>query len=99
MMFEQRRSERYELSGSKVEYMLTPFSKDEIFEADVVNFSETGLCLLSSNRLTVGQEITIRNFMTFSSRTAVVMWVEEYDGMFHCDKSDEALFKVGLQFP
>jgi len=67
MMFEQRRSERYELSGDKVEYTLTPFSKDEIFEADVLNFSEIGLCLLSSKRLSVRQEITVKNFMTSSS--------------------------------
>jgi len=98
-MFDQRKNERAEFTGDKVEYALNPFSEDEMFEADAINVSETGLCLLSSNRLTVGQEITIRNFMTFSSRTAVVMWVEEYDGMFHFDKSDEALFKVGLQFP
>jgi hypothetical protein len=98
-MFDQRKNERAEFTGDKAEYALDPFSEDEMFEADVINVSETGLCLLSSNRLTLGQEITIRNFMTFSSRMAVVMWVEKYDAMFYLNKSDEVLFKVGLQFP
>jgi hypothetical protein len=98
MMFEQRRNERYEFSGDKVEYTLKPFSESEICEAGVVNFSETGLCLLSSNRLSAGEEITIRNFMTSSFRTAVVIWVEQYDDIFYLHKSDEVLFKIGLLF-
>ena len=98
MMFEQRKSERYELSNNKLEYSLTPFAKDEIFEADVVNFSETGLCLLSSNRLAVRQEITVKNFMASSSRTAVVVWVKKYDDLFYLNKSEKLLFKTGLLF-
>lgn len=97
-MFEQRRNERYEFSGDKVEYTLTPFSQDEIFEAAVVNFSETGLCLLSPNRLSVGQEITIKNCMSFSSRTAVVNWIEKYNDVFSLKESDQVLFKIGLLF-
>lgn len=98
MMFDQRKNERYDFSDRKVEYTLTPFSHDEIFDAAVINLSETGLCLLSPNRLSVGQEITIKNFMTFSSRTAKVIWVEKYDGGFHLNRSDEVLFKIGLLF-
>lgn len=97
-MFEQRKSERYELLDTKVEYTLTPFSKDELFEADGVNFSETGLCLLTSNRLSVRQEVTVKNFMTSSSRTAVVVWIKKYDDLFYLNKSDKLLFKTGLLF-
>ena len=97
-MFEQRRNARYEFSGDKVEYALSPFSADEICEAGVINFSEAGLCLLSLSPLSVGQEITIRDFMSSSSRTAVVIWVEEYDDIFYLNKSDEILFKIGLSF-
>ena len=97
-MFEQRRSERYELSENKVEYSLTPFSKDEILEADLVNYSETGLCILSSNHLSVRQEITIKNFMSSSSRTAVVVWIRKYNDLFYLNKSDKLLFKAGLLF-
>jgi len=97
-MFEQRRSERYELLDTKVEYTLTPFAKDEIFEAEGVNFSENGICLLSSNRLSVRQEITVKDFMASSSRTAVVVWVKKFDNLFYLSKSDKPLYKTGLLF-
>ena len=98
MMFEQRRTERYELFDSTVEYSSNPFSEGEIREAGVVNFNESGLCLLSSHRLSVGQEISVRNFMTYSSRTAKVVWAKKYDDIFHLKKSGEVLFKIGLLF-
>lgn len=97
MMFEQRKNERYEFSGDKVEYSLDPFS-EETFEAGVVNFNETGLCLLSPNPISVGEEIIIRDFMDSPSRTAAVIWVEKYDDIFYLNKSDEVLFKIGLSF-
>jgi hypothetical protein len=98
MSFNQRSNERYEFSDSKVEYTLGHLSDDEMFEADLINANEVGLCILSPRRLTVGQEITIKNFMTFSSRTAVVIWIAEYDEPFCFDKSDRVLFKIGLHF-
>jgi hypothetical protein len=98
MIFDLRSNERYELPDYKVEYTLSHLSDDEMFEADLINVSEIGLCILSPHRLTLGQEITLRNFMTFSSRTAVVIWIAEHDEMDCFDKSDQVLFKVGLQF-
>lgn len=89
MMFENRKHDRYEYTDSKLEYTLAPFSTDEIFEADVINFSELGLCLLSANYIAEGEEITIRDFMNYSLQNAKVLWVE---------KTDEGLFKIGLSF-
>jgi hypothetical protein len=97
-MFEQRRVERYESLDNKIEYALDPFSGDSIFEAELVNYCETGLCILSSHLLSVGQEITLRDFMSFSSRTGVVIWIVEDEETGGFDKSDQGLFKVGLQF-
>ena len=97
-MFEQRKNARYEFSGDKLEFTLSPFSTDEIREAGVINFSETGLCLLSVNPLSVGQEITIRDFMGSSSRTAVVIWIEKCDDMFLLDKSEKVSYRIGLSF-
>jgi hypothetical protein len=88
-MFEQRRSGRYEFSGDKLEYTLGSFSEDEIFEASVIDFNQTGLSLLSTNCLSVGQEITIRDFMDVSSQTARVVWSE---------KCGEESFRAGLIF-
>jgi len=98
MFFDNRRNERYEFSDNNVEYTFGNFANDEIFEAELINANEVGLCILSPHRLTVGQEITIKNFMTFSSRTAVVIWIAEYDETYCFDKSHQVLFKVGLHF-
>ena len=89
MMFENRKNDRYEYTGEKLEYTLSPFSVDEVFEADVINFSQSGVCILSANCLAEGEEITIRDFMNFTLKNAVVIWVE---------KTDEGLFKIGLSF-
>jgi hypothetical protein len=97
-MFEQRRVERYESLDNKIEYALDPFSGDSIFEAELINYCETGLCILSSHLLSVGQEITLRDFMSFSSRTAVVIWIAEDDDISSSTESDQVLFRVGLQF-
>jgi hypothetical protein len=98
MMFDLRSNERWEFPDYKIEYTFDHFSTDEIFAADLINASQFGLCMLSAHRLTVGQEITLRNFMTSSSRTAVVIWIAEDDEGGGFDKSDQALFKIGLQF-
>ena len=89
MMFENRKNDRYEYTGDKLEYTLSPFSTDEIFEADVINFSLMGLCLLSANYIAEGEEITIRDFMNYTLQNAKVIWVK---------RTAEGLFKIGLSF-
>jgi hypothetical protein len=97
-MFDLRSNERYKFSDYKVEYSFGPFSS-EIFEADLIDTNEIGLCMQSSHRLSVGQEITLKNFMSFSSRTAVVLWIQKHEETGILDKkSDQVLFRVGLQF-
>jgi hypothetical protein len=98
MFFELRSNERNEFPDHKVEYCLGNFTNDEIFEADLINASETGLCMLSPHCLSVGQKITLRNFMGSSSRTAVVIWIAQDKEASSFDKSDQVLFKIGLQF-
>jgi hypothetical protein len=97
MFFDLRSSDRHEFPDYKVEYSFGPFSEDEIFEADLINANETGLCMLSSHRLDVGQEITLRNFMSSSSRTAAVIWIAQDEETGVLGKSDQVLFRVGLQ--
>ncbi len=91
-------NERYELPDFKVEYTLDLISSDEIYEADLINYSEVGLCMLSPYRLTVGQEIILKNFMDYSSRTAVVIWIAEGEEEAGFHESGQVLFKAGLQF-
>lgn len=89
ILLEKRKRERHEYAGGKLEYTLSPSSADQIFEADVINFSQSGLCLLSANYIAEGGEITVRNFMNCPSQNAKVLWVE---------KTDKGLFKIGLSF-
>lgn len=98
MMFDHRSNERYEFPDYKVEYTFGHFSEDETFEAELVNASEVGLCMLSPQRLAIGQEIVLRNFMGFSFRTAAVIWINEDEERANFEKSDQVLFKVGLQY-
>jgi hypothetical protein len=98
MMFDIRSNERYEFPDHKVEYTFGHFSEGETFEADLVNTSELGLCMLSSYRFTVGQEIILKNFMGSYSRSAVVIWVAEDEERANFEKSDQVFFKVGLRF-
>lgn len=86
-MFDNRRTDRYPYTGGKLEYTLSPFSVDEIFEAEVIDFSQSGLCILTAHYSAEGEEITIRDFMNCPLQTAKVLWVE---------KTDEFLFKIGL---
>jgi DNA-directed RNA polymerase subunit E'/Rpb7 len=98
MFFDNRSNERYDSSDHTVEYTVGNFSSSEIFEADLINVSERGLCMLSPHLLTVGQEITLRDFMNFSSRTAVVIWITENEEKSRFDISDQVLFRIGLEF-
>jgi hypothetical protein len=97
-MFDQRRAERQEYAGERVEYSLDPFLKGGIYEAALVNVSETGICFLSSTPLTVGQQITLGDFMSLTAQTTVVMWVELCDEADHSSQPGNALFKIGVRF-
>ncbi len=97
-MFDHRRTERCEYFNEKIEFVLDSFSEDEPLEAELVNCNETGLCILSPKQLSVGQEITLSDFMGSSSRSAIVTWITEYERHYILDKSSEILFKIGLQF-
>ena len=89
MMSENRKNDRYEYAGCKLEYALSPSSTDEIFEANVINCSQSGLCLLSVKYIAEGAEITIRNFMNYTLQNAKVIWVK---------RTADGLYKIGLSF-
>ena len=70
-----------------VEYFLD-LSSQETFEGVIDNISEAGLCLITSNKLEEGQEITIRTDIFLPSHSAVVCW----------SKRLEDRYKIGLKF-
>ena len=88
--FERREYFRNEiLEMRKIEYALDAFDT-ETFEGLVLNISDRGICLLTSNRFSIGQEITLKDFDIYgSSKTVTVQWIE---------KADKGHYKVGLIF-
>jgi len=87
--FERREHFRNEsFETRKIEYTLGILDT-ETFEGLVINTSDTGLCLLISNPLNIGQEIMVQDEIYGSYKTATVKWIE---------KVDEKQYKVGLIF-
>jgi hypothetical protein len=66
-----------------VQYVTTHVRKDEIFDGVVSNLSESGLCLLTTNPLSEGQNITIRNRIQANFQTATVRWITKYRGLYY----------------
>ena len=92
MLFDRRMQERHIFSDSdmtEIEYVLDPFTDFDVFKGFIINTSESGLCLLTSNKLKEGEEITIKSMINAPSQTAVVQWTEKYDDDY---------YKVGLIF-
>jgi hypothetical protein len=87
--FERRKHYRHDLHEMmKIEYALGPFVS-EIYEGLLLNISTSGLCLLISDNLDIGQEIVIKSNINLPSQTARIEWIK---------KMDQAQYKVGLLF-
>jgi c-di-GMP-binding flagellar brake protein YcgR len=87
--FERRTYFRNEILETKtIEY--DTGTSTETFEGLIINISDNGMCFFTSNHLSVGQEITLKDFDIYgSSKTAIVQWVE---------KADERHYKAGAMF-
>ena len=72
----------------KIEYA-SGFFDTETFEGTLVNMSDAGLCLLISRPLKMGEEITVKDDIFGSPRTATVQWIE---------KTDAGQYKAGFTF-
>ncbi len=87
--FERRKHYRHDFHEMmKIEYVLGPFVS-EIYEGLLLNISTSGLGLLISDNLDIGQEIVINSNINLPSQTARVEWIK---------KMDQAQYKVGLLF-
>lgn len=76
-MFDARRSDRYEGKGDLLEYSFGPFPGHELFEAEILNYSRSGICLRLAACIPPEQEITVWHFSGSSSVTARVIWSEK----------------------
>jgi hypothetical protein len=85
---DKRRHERRD-TITTIEYVINGLYTDEVFEGVIANISESGFCILSTNPLSKGEKIEIKNEKHVNSRTAAVRWSNQYNNLY-C--------KIGLEF-
>jgi hypothetical protein len=65
-----------------IEYRLNPQTTDKIFKCAGVNISNSGISLLVSSLLQIGQKITINSALPNLAKTAEVRWVKKCGGFY-----------------
>lgn len=86
---DQRKHQRQDLFYTAVEYILISDIANETFIGFTLNFSNSGLCIYTSELLNEGQKIIIKSCFPVHSKKAIVSWVE---------KCDDVFYKIGLFF-
>jgi len=71
-----------------VEFCLD-LSSQETFEGFIENISESGMCLITTKLLDIGQDLTINTNIFLPSHAASVCWIEQ---------NDDGSYKYGLKF-
>jgi PilZ domain len=86
---ERRRQPRCDFSDT-IDFCIKPFALDETpFHGLILNISESGLCLYTSNSLNVGQELIIKTTLRAPVVKATIRWVRKYR---------DDLFRIGATF-
>jgi PilZ domain len=85
---ERRRHPRCDFSDT-IDYCINPSAMDETLHGLILNISESGLCLYTSNSLSVGQELIIKTTLKAPVVKATIRWVKRYR---------DDLFKIGAMF-
>jgi hypothetical protein len=88
MVSSKRRHSRRDIINT-IEFFLVPLAEDEILYGVIVNISDSGFCMLTTNHLKEGQKITMQNAIAESSQTAMVRWSERCNNLYS---------KSGLEF-
>ncbi|MFZ5907458.1 MAG: PilZ domain-containing protein [Nitrospirota bacterium] len=85
---DRRRSARKAV-GRAVDYVIIPSSSEELFSAVMVDISEHGVGLFTTENLAEGQKILFRNGAEQSEKPAVVRWRQKYKDLY---------YRIGLEF-
>jgi hypothetical protein len=72
-----------------VEYIIASFTQEQPYDGVVENLSQSGLCLITKRSLIQGEEITILNNSSLSSKVASVRWSQNLHNLY---------YRVGLEF-
>ena len=89
MDLSDRRRHRRKYLANALECELKQPHQEEMFDCVAANISKSGICLITTNPLQDGQEVTMKNHIFPSPRTATVRWTEKYQSLY---------FKAGLEF-
>ncbi|MFZ3137790.1 MAG: PilZ domain-containing protein [Thermodesulfovibrionales bacterium] len=79
---DKRRHERRD-TITTIEYVINGLYTDEVFEGVIANISESGFCLLSTNPLSKGEKIEIKNEKHVNCQTAAVRWSSENKNLYY----------------
>jgi hypothetical protein len=80
--FEKRKYGRRYIVAT-LEYVLDPLIADEIYDGVIADISDSGLCILTTDRLMEGQAIKLKNALPLSSQSATVRWSERYNNLYY----------------
>jgi len=90
MQISDRRKHERKYMATAIECVLNQrSSQNEMFDCIVADISKSGLRLLTTQPVENGQEITMKNHIFRSPRTAIVRWSEKYKGLY---------YRSGLEF-
>jgi PilZ domain len=88
-MIEKRRQQRYDLTAI-VRYARSSDTSDNVSRRGVIkNYSQSGICLITTQPLAEGQEIVVINLAVASSKKAIVRWQQKI--------SDDS-YNIGLEY-
>ncbi len=88
--FDRRKQERHNFPEIlEIEYVTDPYETQKVLKGRVININDSGLCLIVSEPLFEGQEITIKSDLNTPSQTVTVHWIE---------KIDHGCYKIGFVF-
>jgi hypothetical protein len=86
---EKRRHPRYEVPYTVAECVLSHNESEVNFIGLICNYSESGLCIHTSQALSTGQEIRIQSEEPKLSEKAIVRWTKDESAFS---------FRIGLEF-
>jgi len=89
MELSERRRHRREYLANALECELKEPKQGERFDCIAANISQSGICLITTIPIQNGQEVTMKNHIFPSPRTATVRWIEKYQRLY---------YKAGLEF-
>ncbi len=97
-MQDRRRHDRYALE-SEITYTIHPTFLNEVFSGSTRNCSQSGLCIRTSNPITVGQEITVKG--TEKCCIGRVVWLKKTveDDFVYYDAGVKTVISYEIQKP